>query len=439
MERMAEERSLLVGVDLCEDFSQISCFNNVSLEPESICYDGECERYLVPTVLFYKRDTAEWFFGEEALTVMQQEQGVFIKNILSIASRQDFVEIDGQKVKPVFLLEKFLKRLLAMLKPEYPNNTIRKLVVTVKDKNMILIQNIYAALQNLGISKVRASVESHEQSFVHFAMNQPKELRVNDIALFDFSEDGLMFYQLSTNRRTTPHSVVLKKRDFRETLSYDFLKDDPTRENISYLFENIAMNALHKQIVSTVYVPGKGFEGDWSRDTLKALCEGRRVFVGQNLYVKGAGYAAREAIGEGRKKEYLYLGDEVLGVNISMPLYTKSQMVEYPLVTAGTAWYNAAKVISFISDGELEVELKIEYVIGNQISSHFISMDGLRHLSRKSRIEMSVEFTDVRTCVVTLRDKGFGELYPSSNRVWEKIIYIDGNKSSYTDAGADGK
>lgn len=439
MEHMAEERSLLVGVDLCEDFSQISCFNSVSLEPESICYDGECERYLVPTVLFYKRDTAEWFFGEEALAVMQQEQGVFIKNILNIASRQDFVEIDGQKVKPVFLLEKFLKRLLNMLKPEYPNNTIRKLVVTVKDKNMILIQNIYEALQNLGISKVRASVESHEQSFVHFSMNQPKELRVNDIALFDFSEDGLMFYQLSINRRTTPHSVVLKKRDFRETLSYDLLKEDPTREHVAYIFESIAINALHKQIVSTVYVTGKGFEGGWCKDTLKTLCDGRRVFVGQNLYVKGAGYAAREAIGEGKRKEYLYLGDEVLGVNISMPLYTKSQMTEYLLVTAGTAWYNAAKVISFIPDGELEVELKIEHVIGNQVSSHFISMDGLRHLSRKSRVEMSVEFTDVHTCVVTLRDKGFGELYPSSNRVWEKMIYIDENKTTPSGTATENK
>ena len=432
---MAEERRLLVGVDLCEDFSQISCFNNVSLEPESICYDGECERYLVPTVLFYKKDTAEWFFGEEAHEAMKEQQGVFIKNILTLASRHDLIEIDGHQVKPVILLEKYLKRLLGMLKPEYPNNTIRKLVVTVREKNMLLIQNIYEALQNLGISKVRASVESHEQSFVHFAMNQPKELRVNDVVLFDFSNEGLMFYQISINRRTNPYSVVLKKRDFRETLSFDLLREDVSRENVSYIFESIAMNALHKQIVSTVYVTGKGFEGNWCRETLKNLCEGRRVFVGQNLYVKGAGYAAREEVGEGRKKEYLYLGEEMLGVNISMPLYTRLQMVEYPLVTAGTAWYNATKVISFIPDGELEVELKIEQVIGNQVSSHFISMDGLRNLSRKTRIEMSVEFMDVRTCVVTLRDKGFGELFPSSNRVWEKIIYIDGNAVSHTEAG----
>lgn len=52
---------------------------------------------------------------------------------------------------------------------------------------------------------------------------------------------------------------------------------------------------------------------------------------------------------------------------------------------------------------------------------------------------MSVEFVDVHTCVVTLRDKGFGELYPSSNRVWEKIIYIDGNKTAHLDMGTEDK
>lgn len=432
---MAEERSLLVGVDLCEDYSQISCFNTVSYEPESICYEGNPERYLVPTALFYKVDTAEWFFGEEAIAMKDGAEGVLFRNILETASKEGKVCLNGQEIEPEFLLERFLKRLLGMLKPEYPNNTIRKLVVTVKEKNMILIQHIYKALQNLGISRVRASVENHEQSFVHFAMNQPKELKMNDVVLFDYSEEGLMFYQISIDRRTEPKSVVLKKKDFRETLGYDLLQEDVSRENVAYIFENIATNVLHKQIVSTVYVTGKGFEGNWCRETLKTLCEGRRVFVGQNLYVKGAGYAAREAIGEGKEKEYLYLGAEMLGVNITMPLYTGSRMVEYPLVTAGTAWYNAQRVIQFIPDGECEVELKIERVIGHQVSSHFITMDGLHNLNRKSKIEMTVEFVDVHTCVVTLRDKGFGELFPSSNRVWEKIIQLDGINAGETGSG----
>lgn len=421
---MTDKRTLLVGVDLCEDYSQITCFSTVSFEPESVCINGDTEKYLVPTALYYNKETTEWLFGEEAKSQDKKTKGVLINNLLERASKEAEVNIGGRFYKPEELLERYLKRLLGLLKIEYPNNTIRKLVVTVKEKNMVLIQNIYTALQNLGISKVRASVENHEQSFVQYAMNQPKELRVNDVALFDFDESGLMYYQISINRRTSPHSILLKKKDFRETLSYDMLEDELSRENASYVFESIALNVLHKQIIGTIYVTGKGFQGSWCRRVLKNLCIGRRVFVGQNLYAKGAGYGAREKIGEGKLKEYLYLGEETVRVNVSMPLYTNSQMVQYPLVTAGAVWYNATKVISFIPDNELEVELIIENAINHQETRHFITMEGLHQLARRTRIELSVEFMDVNTMVVTLRDKGFGDLYPSSNRVWEKMIQI---------------
>lgn len=425
---MAEERNLLVGVDLCDDYSQISCFNTTTYEPESICPNRDKDKYLVPTVLFYKRDNAQWYFGDEALHVNKKAEGVFIENILTKVIKGECFQINGKDVQPEYILEKFLKRLLSLLKLEYPNNTIRQLVITVKQKNMTLIQHIYQALQNLGISRLRASVISHEQAFVHYAMNQPKELRSNDVGMFDFGEDGMMFYQISINRRTKPHSVLLKKKNFQQTLSYDLLEDEISRENATYLFESIAIKALHKQIISTIYVTGKGFDGKWCQPVLKNMCSTSRVFMGQNLYAKGAGYAARDTLGEGRLNEYLYLGDEMLPVNISIPVYTNNREEEYPLVTAGTAWYNASNRIRFIPDNEMEIEIIVEYVVERQIRRHFIAMDGLHRLDRKTIIELSIEFLDIHTCVIRLNDRGFGELFPSSNRVWEKTLHIAGNE-----------
>ncbi|MCR4803612.1 MAG: hypothetical protein K5895_11535 [Lachnospiraceae bacterium] len=427
---LSDERTLLVGVELGEETSQITCFNPNTYEPESICFKSDPEKYLIPTVLFYRRDTGDWTFGEEALEWNREKDGVLVKHLVSKASQNELVVVDDREVEPKYLLERFIKRLLGMLKVEYPNDTIRSLVITVKEKNMILIDNIYSALQGLGISKLRASVQSHEQCFVNYAMNQPKELRVNDIVLFDFNEEGLRYYQISVNRRTEPPTVVLNKRDFKDILPYSLLQNNTDMENVAYVFESITMNVLHKQIVSTVYVTGVGFEDNWCKDVLKKLCVGRRVFAGQNLYAKGACYAAREMIGEGRLKNYLYLGEEMLAVNIYTPMFTEAKNIEYPLVEAGTAWYNANKTISFIPDGEIEVELLFEYVVGNQVEHHFVTMDGLWNMERKTRIEMSIEFSDTHTCIVRLHDRGFGEIYPSSNRVWEKIIPIQGNTTT---------
>ena len=69
---------------------------------------------------------------------------------------------------------------------------------------------------------------------------------------------------------------------------------------LSYAFLNAAQTALHKQYVTTIYVTGKGFEGEWSNEALKELCMGRRIFRGQNLFTHGSCYAAIELSGMGR-------------------------------------------------------------------------------------------------------------------------------------------
>ena len=41
---------------------------------------------------------------------------------------------------------------------------------------------------------------------------------------------------------------------------------------------------------------------------------------------------------------------------------------------------------------------------------------------RTVRIRMTVSFLDQHTCQVRLEDRGFGGLYRSSGKVWEKLI-----------------
>ena len=45
-----------------------------------------------------------------------------------------------------------------------------------------------------------------------------------------------------------------------------------------------------KQIVEAIdiYLTGEGFENNWYPNSLKVLCNGRRAFLGNNLYSKGA-------------------------------------------------------------------------------------------------------------------------------------------------------
>ena len=60
-----------------------------------------------------------------------------------------------------------------------------------------------------------------------------------------------------------------------------------TTERNCYMLQK----AFENRIITTVYLVGEGFEGGWMKNSLTFMCRGRRAFMGNNLYSKGACYA----------------------------------------------------------------------------------------------------------------------------------------------------
>lgn len=422
---MIENRSLLVGFDLCNDYSQISCFDKKSYEPKSIGVASANDTYAIRTVLGLKKDAITWVFDQEALRISQQGEGFLVENIIDSIIEQKDIEISGTVFNKTVLLEKFFRKSLSSLKKYYPNESIDKIMITIKQLDMNLINVIYQALETLGLSKERVFIQSHLQSYFYFALSQKKELWMNDVGLFDFDEQGFSYYQLSINRRVSPYLVGVKQMDFSKTLNYELLEEIGQNEHLAYIAGNIAKGALHKQNVSTLYMTGKGFEGQWADEVLKELCIGRRVFKGQNLYVKGATYAARELTKDTKLKDFVFLSDEMISSTISVKVYSDARMCEVVLAKAATAWYDSEQKIDVILDNETEIELIITNLIKKETFRQILDLNDLKVRPNKmTRIEIRAQFTDGHTCIITAKDKGFGEFYPTNNRVWEEVIII---------------
>lgn len=52
-------------------------------------------------------------------------------------------------------------------------------------------------------------------------------------------------------------------------------------------FARLLTNCFANRSVSSVYLVGDGFDGEWMKQSLAVLCRGRRAFLGQNLFPKG--------------------------------------------------------------------------------------------------------------------------------------------------------
>jgi hypothetical protein len=420
---MSDQRNLIIGLDLSPKYTQICCFNYKTLEAESLCITKD--KYLIPTALGVKNYSKDWVFGEEAVLCQEKNTGIFIDRLLDRVKKEEETEIFGTYLSAITLLEKFLRKCLQVVKTYYPNNSILKIVVTVKELQDTVITGVYQALKNLGIDKDRTLVQSHAQSYQYYALSQSKELWENDIGLFDFDEIGLTYHQIKINRTEKPYVVSLLEKDYRDPLSFEMLEKYKEGENLEYIFQNIARNVLHKQIVSTIYATGIGFDSSWADNVLKDLCTGRRVFKGQNLYAKGACFAAKELTENKSLNDFIFLGKEMIPVEITTQGFLQTGVAEIVLAKAFQPWYEVDTRMDFILEELNEIPILMTNQLRKESKQYLIPLHELMNRpNRTTRIELRLKFYSQTTVVITVKDKGFGSFYPSSNRIWEETIEI---------------
>ena len=74
-----ERQRLMVGYDLCADYSQISYYNTEKEEPDSVNFDGQNE---IPTVLCRLFSNGEWLAGQQALKAAEAGNGVLVRDFI---------------------------------------------------------------------------------------------------------------------------------------------------------------------------------------------------------------------------------------------------------------------------------------------------------------------------------------------------------------------
>ncbi len=420
---MDNSRKLIVGYDLCEDFSQINCYSYKSYKPIPIRYSENEETPLIPTVLCEKADSRTWVFGKDAIECSKDGSGILVDNLLHKLKNREGMTIYGQKYSAVSLIEKYLRKTLTLIKNYFPTEAITKIVITLRDMDPHIIEGVYEALYMLGIERDRASIISHGSSFMYYALSQEKELWLNDVGLFDFNENGLSFYQISIKRRANPMIAGMEKRDFSDTLNYSILKNK--KVDIEYAFESIANMVLFKQIISTLYFTGRGFENNWAEEIIKSLCAGRRVFLGQNLYAMGACYAAKELSGDKNLENIILLNDQMIVCDIGIKVYVDGLTQEVVLVNAAVPWYEVDKDIDVIPDDASDIEIIIRNIMTKEIIRERIPLHNLPDRPiRMTRLNIKVTCLEKNKLKVVISDLGFGDIYPAIGKLSEYLLDI---------------
>lgn len=417
-----------IGFELNDAYGQISFQKDGQEEMQTV--ETQAEPYQIPLVIALKDDI--WHIGSDAERIRRTEGVYAADGLYAKALSQEKITLGEKTYEAVWLLAKYVEIALLDLKP------VNHLVFTVPSVHVDVVHMLRGIGQRIGMDKKDITVIDHKESFFHYMFYQPKELWQYEAALFYCDRHEVRAYMLRKLRTGSFKGAnvfvtveeVASARMKELAAIYPVLNVDRARD-ADEQFCRFIRGVFDKKLVSSVFLVGEGFENNWYPASLKVLCNGRRAFLGNNLYSRGACYAAHRK-SEADKEGPVYLDETRLTRQICIRMRQHGQDEWTPIVSWGTHWYEADTQLEVLLEEPSDMELHVESLTGSQVQVYTVSKDTLPDRRDYSiRLLVKVMFTDENTCKIRFQDMGFGEFFPPTSFFEEVEIHLGGNHGQF--------
>lgn len=418
----------IIGYDLNQTYGQISFWQEGWQEPQTV--ETGNQQSQIPLVIGLKGDT--WLIGNDARRMQEREEGSVAEDLYRKAISHEKIVLEQRSFEAVWLLAKFVEISLQSFTP------VKELVFALPEIHVDIVNLFKGIGQRMGVPKHQVTVMDHKESFFHYMFYQPKELWQYEAALFYCDRQEVRAYMLrklrtgsgkGANAFVTVEEVANAQMKelaaIYPVLNVDRAKDADAR------FKQFIQGVFNKKLVSSVFLVGEGFENNWYPASLKVLCNGRRAFLGNNLYSRGACYGGMRKC-MGAKEGPVYLDETKMTQQICLRLRRNGQEEWTPIVSWGSHWYEADTQVEVLVAEPTDMELHVESLADSNVQVVTIPMDGLpKRKDYSIRLQIDVMFTEEHTCKLRLKDMGFGEFYPATSFCEEMEIHLGGSHGQF--------
>jgi hypothetical protein len=102
--------------------------------------------------------------------------------------------------------------------------------------------------------------------------------------------------------------------------------------------------------------------------------------------------------------------------------------VYYPILDAGTNWFDADKRFDVMLVKGNSITINIVPIDGHVNRTARISLEGLKVRGNKTnRVELHFYMDNPSALWIEIVDLGFGEFFPSTGQVWKECIPVGGS------------
>jgi hypothetical protein len=281
--------------------------------------------------------------------------------------------------------------------------------------------------KEMRLKEERVFFKSHQESFYHYMRYQPEDLVRFQTLLLEYREKDMLLYRMERNLRTDPTTVFVEETKYPFPAYQTLPEEEAVRQDViaelDREFLDLAVNICQNRMISSIYLIGEHFSEEWLKDSLRYLCKGRRIFLGNNLYSKGACYGLLEYYkGNQIAPAQVFLGDDKLKVNIGMVLTKGGQATYCSLLEAGANWYEAECCREiYLQEGNC-IEVQLTNVLSEERKTVSMTLDGLPEGISRLNVQLYMEAEDL--LVLEIRDLGFGQFREATHQVWAERVKI---------------
>lgn len=413
---MNETRDLIIGIDFGKKYSQICYYDRKAEEARSLPVKVGSSLFETPTCLCRRAEQGDYCIGLEAEYFAREKGGFLLDDLYGISMKKEKIQVAGEEREPWELLGYFLGGMLKFLGVSQVENNIRYLTVAMETMDSVQVQNLQKAAAFLGISEDRFSLLDYEESFYYYVLTQKVETWNRSVGWYSFAGNKVTFRKLVMSTGTKPVLVRLENpveatlRELPEERDEDFYK--------------FIKETLGTDLYSSIQMNGTGFDQEWAVRSVKLLCyQKRKVFYGSNLFASGACSMGADKIVNRRLKGYRYLGSSLVLKTVGMDMRVMGAPAYYPLLEGGNNWYESKASCQLILDDTDELVFVVGTMGEQEKKRMSMKLPDLPVRPNKTtRLSVELQYISRKECRITVKDLGFGEMFPSSGKVWEEVV-----------------
>ncbi len=429
---------VVIGYDINEYYAQIS-YAGPGQEPETLEFPAFKEEGNIETALCKRHGVNQWFCGKEAVKKGVSGDGTLVEHLWTLLGEQETILIEKKEYRTAELCNLFLGRTLTWalgrLEEIYKEPVhVRALMLSSENYKDIMRKQADVLTAALPVPPERIFFQGHEDSLYAYMVHQPERLRGYETGVFDLTGETMVSYRVTMNHRTQPIVTTVEKQPVLELVKKkhypSIMEHDRCLAQLDLQLKAYVEAFTQGRIVTSLYLIGDGFQGDWYKESLKVLCRNRKVYAGNNLFGKGACYSAIEKIWPTEDyANFLFMGRDMLRYNVGVSLQNHDGEEYYPLLDAGTNWYDAKSEITFMMEDPESVELLITPISGTGAYTETLCLEPLpKRPFRSYRMTLTAQMQSEENLYISIQDEGFGELYPKVPLGMTYDLTLGGNK-----------